>query len=155
MRSFLFFLLLSLPFYSFSQNDFFIYDEYEITPLHTGVQGLEIVKVYSKCKNPKDCFEKAKKIALQSIIFQGIKGSSSAESMINYLELNSTQKDFFFKFFQKEYLRYVSSDDGSSIAQGDFRRQGKFYKIGYTLKIEKSELRKYLEINNIIRKLGL
>jgi hypothetical protein len=155
MRSFIFFLLFSLPYYLYSQNDLFIYEEYEIVPLQTGVQGLEIVKVYTKCKSPKDCFEKAKKIALQSIIFKGIKGSASVDPMINYSDLDDNKKIFFNSFFENDQLRYVSSADGGNISQGDFKKVGKLYRIGYILKIEKAELRRHLENNNIIRKLGL
>jgi hypothetical protein len=155
MRSFLFLFLFSLPYLSYSQKDIFISEEFEIFPLHTGVQGLEIVKVYSKGKSPKECFEKAQKIALQAIIFQGIKGSASVDPMFNYSDLNEYKKKYFISFFENDYIRFVSSADGGNISQGDFKRVGKLYRIGYILKIEKAELRKHLEFNNIIRKLGL
>jgi len=156
MKKFLFYFFLLLSFRSFSQEVLKIDKEFDIQPSYTGVQGVEIFKVFVKVKNEKIGLEKAKKNVVQAILFQGISGSGSVAPFLTISELDESRKVFFEKFFEKkEYLKFVNIANDGTIGPGDFKRVGKMYRIGYLLKVEKAQLRRYLEENGIIRKLGL
>jgi hypothetical protein len=156
MKKSLFFLFLFLCLRSFSQEVLKIDKDFDIQPYYTGVQGVEILKVFIEVKKEKNSLEVAKKNAMQAILFQGISGSGSQSPFITISELDESKKVFFNKFFEKkEYLKFVNIANDGSIAPGDFKRVGKMYRIGYILKVEKAQLRRYLEENGIIRKLGL
>jgi len=141
---------------SFAQSSFKLDREFDIQPSYTGVQGVEVLKVFVKSKKEKGSLEKAKKNVIQAIIFQGVSGSGSASPFIQVNYLDDKTKEFFNTFFgKKHYLRYVNTANDGSITPGDFKRVGKYFRIGYLLKVEKAQLRAYLEDNGIIRKLGL
>jgi hypothetical protein len=140
---------------SLTQNRFEIDSEFDIHPSYTGVQGVEILKVYVKSKKEKGSLEMAKKNVVQAIIFKGISGSGSASPILKVSDLDEKSNIFFNSFFaNKDYLRFVNTANDGSINFGDFKKVGKYFRIGYYLKVEKAQLRSYLEDNGIIRKLG-
>ena len=140
----------------FSQNKLKIDYEYNVKPYtYVGVQGTEVFKVTVKCKKQKGSLKKAKKNAVEAILFNGIPGSASVEPIVDKNNLNDTQIDFLNNFLKKDYLAFVNLANDGTILPGDFMQYGKYFMIGYIVSVNKSSLRKHLEKNNIIRKLGL
>jgi hypothetical protein len=157
MKQIIFIFILSLFFYvkGISQKKLDIHKEFNVRPyVYVGVQGTEVFKVTVKCKKEKGCMEIAKKNAVQAILYKGIPGSGSIEPLIDITALTDTQIDFLNDFFTTNYLSYVNIANDGTILPGDFIKSGKYFKIGYLISVNKSNLRKYLENNNIIKKLG-
>ena len=149
-------LFFCFPILLFSQKKLKIDDEFNVKPYtYVGVQGTEVFKVVVKCKKQKGSLEKAKKNAVEAILFKGIPGSGSIEPIIDENKLNDVQVVFLNNFLKSDYLTYVNLANDGTILPGDFIKYGKYYMIGYIVSVNKSSLRKFLEENNIIRKLGL
>ena len=139
----------------YSQEKLNIDLEFNINPSFTGTQGYEILHVYVLCKKEKGCIEIAKRNAVQAILFFGVLGSGSIEPLIEKTQLSDDQIIFLNNFFKEQYLNYVSIANDGSILPGDFIKIRNRIKIGYMISVNKVALRRYLEENKIIRKLGL
>lgn len=140
----------------FGQIKLKIDHDYNVKPFtYVGLQGTEVFKVTVKCKKQKGSLEKAKKYAVEAILFNGIPGSGSVEPIVDKNNLNDTQINFLNNFLKKDYLAFVSLANDGTILPGDFMKCGKYFMVGYIISVNKGSLRKHLEKNNIIRKLGL
>ncbi len=129
---------------------------YEMICQGVGIQGSNLVKVYSYGKTAKKAIEESKKNAVRGILFKGIvggNGCSRQPAIVSYQE-REANKDFFEDFFKGEYLRFVHLTSDGSVSPKDRLKVGKYYKIGVIVSVNKTDLRKYLEERKVIKKLG-
>ncbi len=129
---------------------------YEMVCQGVGIQGSNLVKVYSYGKTVDKAIEESKKNAVRGILFKGIvggNGCSRQPAIVSYQE-HQKHKTFFENFFKGEYLRFVHLTSNGSVSPKDRLKVGKYYKIGVIISVDKTNLRKYLEERKIIKKLG-
>lgn len=130
---------------------------YELAPVGIGSQGTVLIKVYSYAKNVKEATLLAKENAVHGILFKGVvggKGVSTIKPMVSP-EAKSAHEDFFQEFFNNgTYERFVNLSNDGTIDPNDQMKVGKLYKIGVVVSVSKDELRKYLESQGVIKKLG-
>lgn len=129
---------------------------YEMVCQGVGIQGSNLVKVYSYSKTMEGAIKQAKKDAVHGILFKGIVGGNgcSAQPPIVSAEELSNNRAFFDNFFNADYERYVNLSSDGSVSTKDRLKIGNQYKVGVTVSVNKNELRRYLESQNIIKKLG-
>jgi hypothetical protein len=131
---------------------------YEVEPVNTGVQGTYQIKVWTYAKKPEEALQQSKKNAVHAVLYKGfssqgrIKGQKpllrSAEEMKAF---ETKEKDFFLD--GGNYARFISLADHGAVEAGDRIKIGKEYKIGVIASVSVSELRKYLEEQEVIRSL--
>lgn len=130
---------------------------YEIVSAGVGTEGNALIKVYSYARNKNKAIELGKKNAVHGILFKGVPGGSGSYTQPPLVkpDQQAAHADFFKSFFKNgEYLRYVKVSSDGIISPKDMMQVGKEFKIGIVFVVSKSELRKYLESNGIIKSLG-
>ena len=131
--------------------------DYEVHSLGVGGQGSYLIKVYSYASNQKKAIERAKRDGVDAVLFKGIPagpGVSAQKPLVSPQDHAKNEK--FFKEFYKSgrYLQFVALSNDGTIRPQDRLKVGSQYKIGVALSIQKDALRKYLESEGIIKKLG-
>ena len=130
---------------------------YEIFPVGVGSQGTALIKVFSYARSEKEAIELAKENGVHGILFKGIVGGNGVSNQPPLVkpEEKEMNQDFFDKFFSSgAYLQYVSLSSDGTVSSGDRLKVGNLYKIGIIVSVNKSELRKYLESEGVIKKFG-
>lgn len=129
---------------------------YEMVCQGVGLQGSNLVKVYSYAGTAEGAIKQAKKDAVHGVLFKGIvggNGCSPQPPIVSSEELNANRA-FFDNFFKNDYERYVNLSSDGSTSPKDRLKVGSQYKVGVVVSVNKNELRRYLESQNIIKKLG-
>jgi len=134
---------------------------YEIEAVNTGVQGTYQIKAWSYSNNVETAIEQAKKNAVHGIIFKGfpskdgVAGQKPLARSPSLIKEKSTFFEEFFKTGSGNYMQFVTLANNGQIAAGDrIKISKKEYKIGVVVSVNKSELRKYLESEGIIKGLS-
>ena len=114
------------------------------------------IRVYGFSKNPNIAEEQTKKNAIHACIYKGIpacadKPGSQKRPLIANADQDNAQ-EFFADFFKDggEYMRFVVMTS----ATPKITKIGKEYKVGVAVKVNYSELRKYLEGKGVIKGLS-
>ena len=127
---------------------------YEIEAVGFKPQGTYLIKVWSYFKQPKIPISQAKKNAVHGIIFKGIPGKQGvpAQSPFATPAIEDQKSDFFDKFFSDggDFNKYVTVSGDGEIAAEYMLKVGKEYKIGVTVEVNASELKKALVNSGII-----
>jgi len=147
--------------YGFGQkkNNVAAYYDYEVECMGTGMDGTQIIKVWGYAKKPSEAVEMAKKNAVHAVMFKGIlngKPGCMMRPLITEPGSEQQHQDYFTAFFKKggKYLNYVSVSNDGSIDPKDRLKVGSQYKIGVTVSVSHTALRKELESAGIIKALG-
>lgn len=133
---------------------------YELEAVGVGAQGTYQLKVWTYSKNANVAIEQAQKNAVHGVLFKGFQGKTGTvagqKPLIADASIENTQADYFKPFFQNggKYQLFVSLVNNGAIAAGDRIKVGKEYKIGVVVSVNKDNLRKELENQGIIKKLG-
>jgi hypothetical protein len=164
MRKFIFYLvILLLTIQSCSRTKIDIYTNvwrYQLEAAFVSKAGTKTFKIWSYCGNPSYGMELAKRNAVHGIIFKGIPASAdgriqSQMPLIKNGSVESSNQMYFNSFFANggPYLRFVSlaTDDQPDLV----KISNKEFKIGLLVSVDTELLRKQLESDGIIRKLGL
>jgi hypothetical protein len=163
MKKIFFFYLVSVLVFGCSRNKIDIYTNvwrYSIESTFTSKSGSKAFKIWSYSPNVEYGLELAKRNAVHGVIFKGIPGSPDkrVEGQMALLRSSSAESQnlaYFNNFFANggPYLKFVSqgSDDAPEIV----RVSKKELKIGIVVVVNSELLRKQLEEDGIIRKLGL
>lgn len=118
----------------------------------TGKQGTVMFKVWSYSKKDNIAISQADKNAVHAVLFKGV-GTTRP-----IVDPSTAEKhaDFFDRFFQEGggYHRYVQLSNNGAVKPEDRIKLKKEYKIGIVVIVKKDELRKYLETEGIVAKLG-
>ena len=112
-----------------------------------------IFKVWSYAKNENLAIKQAGKNAVHACIFKQI-GYYPPLASVSSIEIE--HKDFFNEFFQDggEYMRFVQFVNNGAIAPEDKIKLKNMYKIGVYAKINRADLRKYLEEKGILKSMN-
>lgn len=126
--------------------------------ISVGDDGLKMIKSWAYSKNPELAHLYAKRAAVSTAIFQGFAaggGSGKVAPIVTNPNAETEHKAFFDEFFKPDgkWAQYVISKNVGMPSGHDRLKVGKRYKIGASVAIEFDKLRKYLEDNNIARKL--
>lgn len=163
MKKILFFSFLSILVFGCGRKKIDIYTNvwrYSLESTFTSKSGSKAFKIWSYSPNVAYGLELAKRNAVHGVIFKGIQGSPDrrVEGQMALLRSGSAESQnqaYFNDFFANggPYLKFVSqaSDDAPEIV----RVSKKEYKIGIVVVVNSELLRKQLEEDGIIRKLGL
>lgn len=128
---------------------------YDIECAGNGAQGTYLVKVWSYSKKADVAAEQCKKNAVHGVIFKGFSAQSGCVAQ-RALAANSgvelEYQDYFTLFFKDggEYLKYVSA----TATPPEVIKQGREYRVGVELTVQKDALRKALEEAGVIRGLN-
>lgn len=131
--------------------------QYEVHPLGVGSQGSAMIKVFSYASTQSKAIERAKRDGVDAILFKGIPGGPgvSAQKPLVTPQEHTQHSQFFKDFFESgQYLQFVALSSDGTIRPQDRLKVGKQYKIGVALSVQKDALRKYLESEGVIKKLG-
>ena len=132
---------------------------YELEMMNVASAGSKQVKVWSYSKFPETAQEQAKKNAIHGVCFRGV-GGGGRTAGLDPLVSASAEKEheaFFKEFFADGggYLRYVNLSGDNMIGPGDMVKVGKKeYKVGVVISVAYNDLRKRLENEGIVKKLG-
>lgn len=127
---------------------------YEVESMGVGADGTYAIRIWSWWRNANMPVETAKKNAVHAVIFRGVPAGNgaAAQPALKTGALTPAETAFFDNFFLSEYQRYINSVASGSIQVLKTGRNE--YKIGYVVSVSKDSLRKYLEDNNMIKKLS-
>lgn len=129
---------------------------YQIEAVNTGKQGTYQVKVWTYTPKAEWAEAQAPKNAVHGVLFKGFPSKDRVKGqrpVVSDPGADKQHEAFFKSFFADggEYARFVTMVGPP--APGDFIKVGKEYKIGQVASVSVTELRKYLEANNIIKAL--
>lgn len=115
-----------------------------------------IVKVWSYGKKEDDTRKMCMRNAVHGILFKGYAGSGADKGRRPLCpEGYEAHKKYFDNFFIGDFMQYVQLTNNGAIAPGDMIKVAKKeYKVGMLVTVNYDELRKRLENDNIIQKLG-
>lgn len=133
---------------------------YNIEPTYTSKSGSKALKIWSYSRNTSYGLELAKRNAVHGVIFKGIPASADGRvpgqmALLRSSTSESQNQEYFNNFFANggSYLKFVTqaSDEAPEI----IRVNNNEFKIGIVVTVNSDLLRKQLEQDGIIRKLGL
>lgn len=126
---------------------------YEVQELNqTTKQGTVTFKIWSYSKKENIALLQAPKNAIHAILFKGYGVYPPMVSPAAAIE----HKAFFDDFFKEGggYRRFVQATNNGAPLPGDRIQVGKEWKVGIVVIISEMQLRKYLEQQGVIAKLG-
>lgn len=132
------------------------YYTYQTECLGVGLDGSQTLRAWGTGTNVKMAKEQAKKNALRDVLFKGItSGKNDCGLRPLLLEVNAEEKyeNYFNRFFADEgdYIRFVTEDNlmKKSVVKQYSAQQTK---CGIVVRVSRSELKKRLEADHIIKK---
>lgn len=129
---------------------------YEAVCIGVGVDGTKLLKVYGYGRKVEDAINNAKKRAVAACIFKGAPGKNKVDPIITQSGKEVEFADYFDRFFKHggKYLEFIALS-GDGVPSGKDRiRIKKGYKVGIAISVMYDKLRKELENNKIVPKLG-
>lgn len=132
-------------------------DNYEVECLGTGNEGTQLMKVWGYGKKPEDAVIQAKLNAVHAVIFKGIFAGEAGcmkRPLVSDPGLEEKNQDYFDAFFKPngEYLSYIAVS-GEGLRES-IKVDKRTYKVAIHVSVQHSALRKKLESDGIIKKLG-
>ena len=137
---------------------------YEVEPVAGQArQGHILVKVWSYSKDKNIAITQAGKNAVHGVLFKGVAALMDATNrlpaqkpIITEVGVEERNQDFFKTFFAEggKYQKFIQFVNNGIPASGDILNVGKEYKIGVRVSVAKDALRKEMEADGIIGKLG-
>jgi hypothetical protein len=130
--------------------------DYEVQSAGIGTQGTSLLKAWGQANTQNEAIEEAKKNAIRAMLFKGIPGSPDMRPLISQPGAEQQNRQYFETFFAKggTYLRFISKVN-DAIDPADRIHNGKQYKVGVVVSVNRNELVKELEAAGIIKKFGL
>lgn len=145
----------------YSQSTTSAYADYEVECLGVELDGSQTLRAWGIGRNRKDAIDQAKKNAVRVVLFKGIQaGLSGCNTKPVVFEVNAEEKyeDYFNVFFMDggEYSKYVSMKDEKRVSlfkkDKDKEKSKHFVKYGITVRVLRSELKKRMEEDYILKK---
>lgn len=153
--------------------------EHEMAPLTydktTSIQGDEKTVIFKSTaygRSAEEAIERAKMLAVYTVIFQGINNTNSMYPMINDDKLLQNKEEYFKAFFgvknielmtngsnrygkaSADYRNFVAIAGDGSIKANDRIKVGKELKVTIVVSVNIHQLRRKLENDEIINKLS-
>ena len=132
---------------------------YEVTTIGVGQDGTKAVKVWGYGKKVDQAVVQAKKNAVAAAILRGYPGSASANATPALMKDPNAEEnniEYFEDFFETggKYLKFVNlTTDGVPAGQDRLKVKGG-YKVAIYVQVMYHNLRKQLEADGVIKKLG-
>lgn len=126
-------------------------------------QGYILVKVWTYSKDKNVAVGQAGKNAVHGVLFKGVPPLTDGgnripaqKPLITEAGVEERNQDFFKVFFADggKYQKYVQFINNGIPATGDILKVGKEYKIAVKVSVAKDALRREMEADGIIAKLG-
>lgn len=125
-----------------------------------GTESSYLIQVTSYVADLRLALPQAKKNAIHAVMFKGIAGNNLGCTTKDPLITNSTYdgnftyfEDFFFN--SSQFNKYATAPSGSAESSETYKVKGKKnYRVTFIISVNVDELRKKLEFDNIIQKLG-
>jgi hypothetical protein len=130
---------------------------YELEGVKQGVEGTQMVKVWSYSRKPEIAIDQAKKNAVHGVLFKGFNVPSKQSALITDPGTEFQHKAYFAEFFRDggRYLKFVEiTGDGTVNANDKYMVTNKEWKIGVVVSVRKDALRKELESAGVLKSLG-
>lgn len=132
-------------------NDYKSIYNAQVECLGTGTKGVFVFKVFTTQKGRKPDFEKSKRAAIFSVLFNGIPGVPSTGCNTQPPILNSDDfekhQEYFNDFFESgKFSQFISLADQ---ANTDVFKMKKGYQIGLSVTVRRDELAKKMEQDGI------
>lgn len=132
------------------------YHGYQIECLGNSMDGIQTLKVWASGRNRADAIEQAQKRAVYEVTFAGIKsggGSCNAYPVVDEANARKKYEDYFDRFFSNggAYKKYVSIQGQKKSDMEKLEGKGRVT-YGIIVEVNRSELRKRFESDNIIVK---
>jgi hypothetical protein len=132
-------------------------DNYEVECLGTGAEGTQLMKIWGYGKKPQDAVIQAKLNAVHAVIFKGIYAGTPGcmkRPLVTDPDTEEKNQEYFDLFFKPngEYLNYVAVS-GEGVRES-IKVDKKTYKVAIFVSVQHASLRKKLENDGIIKKLG-
>lgn len=132
-------------------------DNYEVECLGTGAEGTQLMKIWGYGKKPEDAVIQAKVNAVHAVIFKGIfvgEPGCMKRPIVTDPASEEKNQDYFDIFFKPngEYLSYVALS-GEGVRES-VKVDKRTYKVAIFVSVQHASLRKKLESDGIIKKLG-
>lgn len=123
----------------------------QVECLGTGAKGVFVFKVFTTQSGRKPDFEKSKRAAIFSVLFNGIPGVPSVGCDTQPALLNSDDfeknQDYFNDFFESgKFSQFISLADQANV---DVFKMSKGYQIGLAVTVRRDDLAKKMETDGI------
>ena len=125
-----------------------------------GTESSYLIQVTSYVPDLKLALPQAKKNAIHAVLFKGIAGNNLGCTTKNPLISDSTYDDNFkyfedFLFKSSQFNKYATAPSGTAESSETYKVKGKKnYRVTFIISVNVDELRKKLEFDKIIQKLG-
>lgn len=135
----------------------YVIGNYEVECMGLGVDGTQLVKVWSFGTSPDNAMVQARKNAVHAVIFRGVRTGLPGcmmRPLITKPGAEVQHAEYFNNFFSNggAYLRFVNQAGDGSIDR--IKISNKSYKVGMVVSVLHAQLRSELEAAGIIPKLG-
>lgn len=135
----------------------YVIGNYEVECMGVGVDGTQLVKVWSFGQSPEKAMIQARKNAVHAVIFKGVRmglPGCMMSPLVTKPGAEVQHAEFFNNFFSDggAYLRFVNQVGDGSIDR--IKINNKSYKIGMVVSVLHTQLRSELEAAGIVPKLG-
>lgn len=135
----------------------YVIGNYEVECMGVGVDGTQLIKVWSFGTSPENAMTQARKNAVHAVIFKGIRTGQPGCMMSPLVTKPGAEvqhAEYFNNFFSNggAYLRFVNQAGDGSIDR--IKISNKSYKVGMVVSVLHAQLRNELEAAGIIPKLG-
>jgi len=132
------------------------YYTYQTECLGSEYDGSVTVRAWGKGRNRKDAIEQAKKEAVRTILIINMRNSNQPgcdqiTPLLNNENQLQTHADFFNNFFKDDgyYLKFISNKDETSKSK-ERKTSKSEVTYGVIIRVNRSELRKYLIENKVL-----
>lgn len=127
---------------------------YEVSCDQVGVQGVQILQVFSVARKPDEAIRESRRNAVRAMVFRGVSSAAcNVPPLIRPPEFTRKADRFFDTFFKEggQYLSYVEYSGDEVESRTTVGRQ---VKIGTTVIVQVGRLRRDLEGAGIISSMG-
>lgn len=129
---------------------------YEVAVVGIGADGTKLLKVWGYARNKNEAKIDAKKNAVAACLFKGAHGSrdKNVKPILPDSRTADAHEAYFNKFFEMggQYLQYVGITNDAT--GKDIVKMRKGYKVGVVVSVNYDALRKEMERQGIVKKLG-
>lgn len=128
---------------------------YSISTIGRGANGSLLVRIKCVVGTPNEAVSYASKCAVHGLVFKGAKSENNSPDetpLVEDKELSAKEVEWFDSMFQsKAYSQYIVSVSQSNMKIVKIKKR---YSVDVTIAVNKSKLRKALESEGIIKRLG-
>lgn len=128
---------------------------YSISAIGRGVNGSLLVRINCVVGTPNEAVSYASKCAVHGLVFKGAKSENNSPDetpLVEDKELSAKEVKWFDNMFQSEaYSQYIVSVSQSNMKIVKIKKR---YSVDVTIAVNKSKLRRAIESEGIIKRLG-